>query len=104
MILCMVILGITTQFVHNIVLAAMFIPLMTTLCTDMGGNPITMFFICYWAMQAAFLTPGASMQGAIMHGHSWIGKKDGYLFGGIYLLMTFVVMIVIGIPLGNFLF
>ena len=104
MILCMVILGITTQFVHNIVLAAMFIPLMTTLCAEMGGNPITMFFVCYWALQAAFSTPGASMQGAMMHGHAWVGNKDGYLFGAIYLFMTFVVMIVIGIPLGSLLF
>ena len=104
MILCMVVLGIITQFMSNVVLAALFIPLVTTFCADMGGNPITMFFVCYWALQTAFLTPGASMQGAMMHGHAWVGKENGYLFGVIYLLMTFVVMIVIGIPLGNLLF
>lgn len=104
MIVCMVILGVTTQFVHNVVLAAMFIPMMCTIVANMGGNPIVMFFMAYMALQAAFATPGASMQGAMMFGHPWVERKDGFFFGILFLLVTFVVMIIVGMPLGNVMF
>lgn len=103
-ILCMVVLGIITQFVHNVVLAAMFIPMMANLCLEMGGNPTVLFFAAYVALQAAYVTPGASMQAAMMHGHNWLERKDGYLWGVLFLLITFVVMGFIGIPLGYLMF
>ncbi len=103
-ILCMVVLGITTQFVHNIVLSAMFIPMMANLCMEMGGNPYVLFFAAYLALQAAYVTPGASMQAAMMHGHDWLNRTDGYYWGIVFLMITFVVMIVVGIPLGYMMF
>ena len=102
MIVCSVVLGILTQFVHNVVLAAMFIPMMTQICASIGGNPYVMFFLLYLALQAAYATPGASMQGAMMFGHDWVPRKDGYMFGIIFLLITFASFVV-GIPLGNML-
>ncbi len=104
MIICMVVLGIATQFVHNVVLAAMFIPMMCTLCIDMGGNPIVMFFLLYMALQCAYATPGASMQGAMMFGNQWLGKHDGFFYGILFLIMTYIIMIIVGIPLGNIIF
>jgi len=103
MIVCAVVLGVLTQFVHNVVLAAMFIPMMTGICAELGGNAIVMFFMLYLALQAAYATPGASMQAAMMFGHEWVPRKDGYLFGILYLVITLVVAFVVGIPLGNML-
>ena len=103
-ILSMVVLGIITQFVHNVVLAAMFIPMLSTLCVNIGGDAYAMFFCVYFALQAAYATPGASMQGAMMFGHPWIERKVGFLLGGLFLLITYITLIIPGIPLASVMF
>lgn len=103
-ILSMVVLGIITQFVHNVVLAAMFIPMLSTLCVSIGGDAYALFFCIYFALQAAYATPGASMQGAMMFGHPWVGRKDGFFYGSLFLIITFITLIIPGIPLAGVMF
>lgn len=98
------VLAIVTQVVHNVVLAAMFIPMLSEICLTMGGNPITLFFICYLALQIAFATPGASMQGAMMFGNGDLPRKHGYLFGASFTIINFVTMCTVGYFLGNMIF
>ena len=104
MIFCMVVLGLITQVTHNIVLGAMFIPFLCPLCAQMGGNQITLWFMIYLILNAAYVTPAGSMQSAMVHGHERMEKKYAYLFGLVYLVLSWIVLAVVGIPLGNLLF
>lgn len=104
MICSMVILGLITQVTHNIVLGAMFIPFLCPLCAQIGGNQITLWFMIYLTLNAAYVTPAASMQSAMAHGHERMDKKYAYLFGITYLVINWLVLSIVGIPLGNLLF
>lgn len=59
MILSMAFLGMLTQVTHNIVLGAAFIPLLCPLCESLGGNGIVMWFVLFFMLQCAYITPAA---------------------------------------------
>lgn len=99
-----IILGLLTQVSHNVVLGAMFIPFLCPLCESLGGNIIAYWFMIYAVLNAAFVTPAASMQSAMYFGHERAIVGDGYKLGIIYLIVTFAVLFVVGIPLGNIVF
>ena len=104
MIVSVVLLGLVTQVTHNIVLGAMFIPFLCPLCAELGGNEFTMWFIIFLVLNAAYVTPAASMNAAMAHGHEYMVKKNAYILGTVYLLITIVLLGVVGIPLGNLVF
>jgi len=105
MIFAMVLLGIVTQFTHNIVLGAMFIPLFCNLALQMGGESsmFIMWQMIYITLNCAYVTPAASMQAAMVHGHVAVNKKWAYLLGILVLLINWVVLAAM-IPLGNMIF
>lgn len=104
MIISMVLLGILTQFTHNIVLAAMFTPFLVPLCQQLGGNPYVMWFLMYFTLNASYMTPAASFQSAMVHGHKMTNTKYCYIFGILITLLTWLVAVVISMPLGDKLF
>lgn len=104
MIISMLLLGIITQFTHNIVLAAMFTQFLCPLCVKIGGNPYVMWFMMYFALNASYMTPAASFQSAMVHGHEAINVKYAYIFGIAISVIIWLALIVVGIPLGNMLF
>ncbi len=104
MVVSIVALGILTQFTHNIVLAAMFTPFLCPLCEQIGGNPYVMWFLMYIILNASYATPAASMQSALVHGHSMINKKYAYIFGTTISVVTLIILFCITLPLGNMLF
>lgn len=104
MFLSIFVLGLLTQVTHNMVLGAMFIPFLCPLCEQLGGNVIVFWYMIYTILQCAYATPAASMQSAILHGHERIIKKDAYLFGGLFLIITYVILFTIGLPFGNLIF
>lgn len=104
MIVSMILLGIVTQVTHNIVLGAMFIPFLCPLCAEMGGNAMTMWFMIFLILNAAYATPAASMNAAMAHGHEYMVSKYAYILGTVYLLISILLLCVVGIPLGNILF
>ncbi len=98
-----IVLGVLTQFTHNLVLGAMFIPFLTPILLEMGGNGPLLFMFCLIILNCAYVTPAASMQSAMIHGHELIGRKAAYTWGLITLVASWLILIVIGIPLGNIL-
>lgn len=104
MILSMAFLGMLTQVTHNIVLGAAFIPLLCPLCESLGGNGIVMWFVLFFMLQCAYITPAASMNSALVHGHERMIKKDAYILGAIFFLVELIVLAILGIPLGNIMF
>ncbi len=98
-----IIIGILTQFLHNVVMAALFTPVLAPIFISMGGNPITFFFVLYAALCCSFGTPAASMQAGLLFGHEDVPTKHGYILGWAYYLATVVIVIAM-IPLCDILF
>lgn len=103
MIVAMVILGTLTQVTQNLVLGALFIPFLTQMCMDMDANMYTMFMILMIVLNCAYVTPAASMQAALVHGNESIGSKMAFVWGLSALIVTWIILAVVGIPLGNLL-
>lgn len=103
-IVSIVVLGVLTQVSHNVVLGAMFIPFLCPLCDSLGGNIIAYWFMIYAILNAAYVTPAASMQSAMYFGHERVLVGDGYKLGIIYLIIMFIVLFIVGIPLGDIVF
>lgn len=99
----MIFLGVITQFMHNIVMGAIFLPMIPPIVMEMGGNPYTCFFLMYLALMCAYVTPAGSMMAGLVFGHETMVRKDAYMFGLLFLVVTFVVAICM-IPLLNLLF
>ena len=104
MIGCMVILGILTQVTHNIVLAAMFTPFLVPLCVQLGGNPYVMFFMMFFALNASYMTPAASFQSAMIHGHEAVSSKWCYIYGITISVLTWIILVLVTMPLGNMIY
>ena len=105
MIFAMILLGIVTQFTHNMVLGAMFIPVFCNLAGQMGGDAsmYLMWQMIYITLNCAYVTPAASMQAAMVHGHVAVNKKWAYILGILVLIINWIVLIAL-IPIGNILF
>ena len=102
-ILSFILLGFLTQFLHNVILAAIAIPVLTPLVSLLGGNPYTFFFVILIIMNAAYATPAASAVAGLLFGHPDVNKKDAYCFGWLYYIISVVVLLVM-IPLCNILY
>lgn len=103
LILVVIFIGFLTQFLHNLVMAAIFIPTLGTIIIEMGGNPVTFFFVIYAALCCSFATPAASMQAGLIYGRDDVPIKHSYLMGWLYYAVTVVIVIAM-IPLCNILF
>lgn len=84
-----------------LVLAAMFTPFLCPLIQQMGGNPYVMWFLMYFSLNASFVTPAASFQSAMVHGHDRVSSKWCYITGTAYAVFTWIVLVLVTIPLAN---
>jgi di/tricarboxylate transporter len=84
-----------------LVLAAMFTPFLCPLIQRMGGNPYVMWFLMYFSLNASFVTPAASFQSAMVHGHDRVSSKWCYITGTAYAVFTWIVLVLVTIPLAN---
>lgn len=88
-------LGIMTQFLHNIVIAALFYPILAPIVINAGGNPYTFFFLVYMALACAYATPAASATAGLIFGHQDVKTGDSYLFGWMFLIVSFLVLLIL---------
>jgi sodium-dependent dicarboxylate transporter 2/3/5 len=93
-----------TQFMHNVVLAAIAAPLYYTFCTQLGANPgITMVLCCY-GINLAILTPAASGMSALFFSNSrYVEPKEGYKYTFLAYIIS-CVTIILGYPIANIFF
>ena len=96
-------IGILTQFLHNVVMGALFIPFLAPLTANLGGNPHTLFFMIYLVLCCAYATPAGSMMAGLLFGNKDVPVKDSYLFGWLFLIVTIIILICL-MPLCNLLF
>lgn len=98
-----VIMGFLTQLLHNLVMAAIFIPIFAPIVINMGGNPYTFFILIFAALSCSYATPAASMQAALIFAHDDVPGKHAYLLGWLYYIVSCIILIAM-IPLFNILF
>ncbi len=101
MLVCILILGLVTQFVHNMVLMVVFYPILCPLYLQMGGNPFVMFMGLLIGMNAAFATPAASWNSAMMFGVDGAIKSKLYIQGILHFLLSILLFFIIGLPLAK---
>lgn len=96
---CMILVGVVTQVVHNLVLAIVFVPIFCNMMIGMGGNPYLVYILVYWGLNLSFTTPAASMNAVIMHGNEHVTTKWAYGSGAIILVAGMIVTVLVGWPL-----
>ncbi|MBO5366857.1 MAG: hypothetical protein J6A39_09585 [Peptococcaceae bacterium] len=101
---CSFFIGVGSQFIHNLILIVVFVPLLVPMCAQMGGNPYACYLAIYAAAQAAYMTPAASMTAAFIFGHPSLEPRDGYINGAMHFVLSLLVVYVIGLPAANILF
>lgn len=100
-----IIYGISTQFVHNVVLLSIFTPIALTFGDLIGANPIVITFIGIVILSAALATAGASSRSGLVFGNTaWISPKWAYFLGVTSVILVMVAYAIIGIPLAMLMF
>lgn len=72
--------------------------------TQNAVNLIGMEFLISIAVIMAFLTPSASIPGAMLYDSEWIDTKDTLKYTFIAEIFIYLVLCFIGIPLVSFIF
>lgn len=96
-----IVFGIITQFIHNLILMIVFTPLIAQVCLIIGFPPE--LFVCIFATvtNMALVTPGSSVMGAMMHGNTqWVSTKNIYWGSLAIVTLALIILILFGIPLG----
>lgn len=99
----LILMGLVTQFAHNLILATTLIPLITSLVLELGMSDQIALIIAAGGSQcllAALSTPAGSNRGALIYGYEWIGKREALKYGIVVIVTVELSMIFIGIPLG----
>lgn len=100
----LLIAGLITQVAHNLVLAAMLTPVLYSFCMQLGANPVVMCVLFSFAIATAVATPGGSATAALLFTNDWVGTKNAYKYGWLMAVIATVVVIFVGIPVGNMIF
>ena len=96
--------GLLTQVAHNLVLAALLTPVLYQFCIQLGGDPIAMSVLFSFSLATSVATPGGSATAALMFTNDWIGSGNSYKFGWTMAIISLVVLVVVGLPLGTIIF
>ena len=97
-----VFLGVITQFTHNFVAGAIFLPLFGNIGVNIGADPVVLFFVMFTALNASFATPAASMNSGILYGMKEVNTKWAYIFGWLTLALVGLCIVLLW-PLVNIL-
>lgn len=103
LIIVVVVVGFLTQFMHNVVMGALFIPIFAPIVMNMGGNPMTFFFMIYLTLCCAYATPAGSMMAALIFGKDGVPVKHSYIYGWMFYIINCIILIAM-IPFLNMLF
>lgn len=97
--------GILTQFVHNVVLLSVLTPVAFTFGELVGANPITITFIGIVILSTALATAAASSRSGLVFANTeWIAQKWAYILGIVSVILVMIAYAIIGVPLANVMF
>lgn len=95
LIVCFLVFLAITQLAHNLILGIVFTAVLASIGIDMGINPYLFQLFFAWALQLAFITPGASANSALIFANTnWIDTKNAYKYTTIAVIGGAVLAIV----------
>lgn len=99
------ILGLATQVTHNVIIAIVLFGPFATVCANLGGDPIIWFMFNFYLNMAAFMTPAASVNSALVFGNTeWVDQKSTYLFGTVWFIINYAVVALLLFTIGGVFF
>lgn len=104
-IVLVILYGLLTQFLHNVVLLSVLSPIALTFSAMVGANPITTCIIGNVLLSIALATAAASSRSGLAFANlEWISTKWAYFLGWSSVILVWITFIIIGIPLANIMF
>lgn len=105
LILITLIPAILTNFLNNLVMGVVFIPISYTFATALGMNPMIFCVMLVHLVSVATITAAGCQPAAILHGNTeWITSPQAAKLGIILTILSWIITVVIGYPLGLLLF
>jgi len=106
MISILVVGTIITNVANNAVTGAILMQIIVAVAPSLGlTNMVPLAMILTLAVFLAALTPAASPYAAVMHTNKeWLSSSDILKYGTVMIVVAFLIYVVIGLPLANFLF
>ena len=96
---------ILTNLANNGVVALLLLSIVYITLASMNIKNIGIFVsMLACASQAAFLIPGSSLYGALLHGNDWLTAKFIYKMAIIMAIATAILFIAVGWPLSLLLY
>ncbi len=97
--------AILTNFLNNLVIGMMFIPLSYTFSSALGINSMAVCVALISLCSIALITPAGCIPAAMLHGNTeWISSKSATKYGIAAVLISWIITLIAGIPLGFLLF
>ena len=96
--------AILTQISSNTVVIVLFATIVYSMADKMGYNPGVVFLLLTCVGNTAVVTPAACPVAGIGFANEWLTSKDATKYGLVECLVTFIVCLIIGIPLGAIMF
>lgn len=97
--------AILTNFLNNLVMGVIFIPISYTFATALGINPIILCVMLIHLVSVATITAAACQPAAVLHGNTeWITSVQAAKLGILLTIMNWLITLLIGYPLGLLLF
>ncbi len=97
-----VIFGAITQFAHNMVLAAVAVPIMCQFAVPLGANPLVVGVLMAFVLNIGICTPGGSTPGALAFANpKWITTAEAYKYNFVIYVMYTLITITWGVFVAN---
>ncbi len=103
-ILLLLIPMVATQFLSNLAIAAIFIPICFLVSSKMGLNAYAINVALYMLNSVGMGSPAGSVGSAMYYSHEVVDRKTGFISGWLFTAISFVVAILFTFGLGNIFF
>ncbi|MEE0511075.1 MAG: SLC13 family permease [Peptococcaceae bacterium] len=103
-IVILVLPGILTQFLNNLALGTIFIPVACTMAMEMDLNATAIFYAFLIVGNTALATPSGSANATFMFSWPDISRKSCYKYGWTIFVITLIVVLFMYFALGNIFF
>ena len=101
----MVISLFLTNLLNNALAGSILLPVVWPFLDTMGIDPVMMVMLVIIVLNLAMLTPAASPMAAVCFSNSdWVRIKDIYRICIPNCIITFILFVILGIPLANIIF
>ena len=96
---------LVTNAINNVVCVNIFVPIGAGMVASVGGDANVLASLLCPILYLGLVLPSGSVVGGLMHGNvEWLQTKSIYKYATIGCCIVVFWCVVVGIPLGNFLF